>query len=54
MLPRSLLPYGILHQCLNLYKVTPHGRDIEKDVLKISEFIYEVSDGVAAEAIAMV
>ena len=53
-LPLALLTHRNLHQSLNLYKATSYARDIEKDVLKITEFIYKVVDGVAAEAISVV
>ena len=53
-LPLALLAHGTLHQSLNLYEATQHAHDIEKDVLKITEFIYNVVDGVVVEAILMV
>ena len=52
-LPLPLLAHGNSNQSSNLYEATPHAHDIEKDVLKMTEFIYKFVDGVAADAIAM-
>ena len=52
-LPLPLLAHGNSNQSSNLYEATPHAHDIEKDVLKMTEFMYTFVDRVATDAIAM-